>query len=150
MNGVRWESGSENMSDVVLKPAPKPFTIHATHTGSTSEIAITGMTIDGVSGTLGYYTIKQGFKGKVYEFDVASEEEALAYLEVSKNLSTTPLKWLKLKAFKVASKGHIGRSWRYPVIVEAYDYDAGLRVTFQQTTGGRIDVSMHGEASPLG
>jgi len=138
------------MSDVVLKPAPKPISIYATHTGSTSEIAITGMTIDGVSGTLGYYTVKQGFKGKIYEVDVGSEEEALAYLEVSKNLSTTPLKWLKVKGFKVASKGHIGRSWRYPLIIEAYDYDAGLRVTFQQTTGGRIDVSMHGEASPLG
>jgi len=138
------------MSDVVLKPAPKPISIYATHTGSTSEIAITGMTIDGVSGTLGYYTVKQGWKGKIYEVDVASEEEALAYVEVSKNLSTTPLKWLKLKGFKIASKGHIGRSWRYPLIIEAYDYDHGIRVAFQQTTGGRIDVSMHGEASPLG
>jgi len=135
--------------DQTLRPAPKPISIYATHNGSTSEIAITGMTIDGVSGTLGYYTVKQGFKGKIYEVDVASEEEALAYLEVSKNLSTTPLKWLKVKTIKLASKGHIGRSWRYPLIIEAYDYDAGLRVTFQQTTGGRIDVSMHGEAQAL-
>jgi len=136
--------------DETLRPAAKPISILATHTGSTSEIAITGMIIDGVSGTLGYYTIKQGWKGKIYEVDVATEEEALAYLEVSKNISTTPLKWLKLKTFKVASKGHIGRSWRYPLIIEAYDWDHGIRVTFQQTTGGRIDVSMHGEASPLG
>lgn len=150
MNGVPWDGGSENMSDVVLKPAPKPISILATHTGSTSEIAITGMVIDGVSGSPGYYKVKQGFKGKIYEIDIASEEETLAYLEISKNVTTTPLKWLKVKTFKLASKGHIGRSFRYPLIIEAYDYDHGIRVTFQQTTGGRIDVSMHGEASPLG
>ena len=136
--------------DETLRPAPKPISLLATHAGSTSEIAITGMVIDGVSGSLGYYTIKQGWKGKIYEIDVASEEEALAYLEECKNLTTTPLAWLKIKTIKVASKGHIGRSWRYPLIIEAYEYDTGIRVTFQQTTGGRIDVSMHGEASQLG
>jgi len=137
------------MSDITLKPGPKPFTILATHAGSTTEIAITGMTIDGVSGTLGYYTVKQGWKGKIYEADVAAKDESLAFIEISKNLSSTPLKWLKTKTIYVPSPGHVGRSWRYPVIVEAYEDDIGIRVTFQQTSGARIDVSMHGEVSPL-
>jgi len=138
------------MSDVTLRPAPKPFTIHATHGGSTSEVAITGMTIDGVSGTLGYYTVKQGWKGKIYEADVAAKDETITHLEQCKNLTTTPLAWLKLKTIYVPSPGHVGRSWRYPIIIEAYEYDTGIRVTFQQTSGARIDVSMHGEVSPLG
>lgn len=133
-----------------MRPAPKPFTILGTHTGSTSYSAITGMVIDGVSGTLGYYTIKQGFKGKIYEADVASMDATLAYLELCKNLTTTPLIWARIKTFYLASAGHVGRQFRYPIIIEAYEYDHGLRIAFQQTSGAQIDVSMHGEASPLG
>lgn len=107
------------------------------------------MVVDGVSGSLGYYTIKQGQKGKIYEADLAAKDETIAFIEECKNLTTTPLAWLKIKTLYAPSAGHIGRSWRYPVILEAYEYDIGIRVAFQQTSSARVDVSMHGEVSPL-
>lgn len=136
------------MSDVLM-PREKTVHLFATHTGSTSEIAITNMVIDAVSTSAGYYKIKAGNKLRLHEFDLGAEEETRAYMEVCKNLESTPFKWIKVKGFKLSSKGHIGRSWRYPVIVEAYDYDHGVRFSFLQTSGGVIDVSTHGSVAPL-
>jgi hypothetical protein len=136
------------MTDMTIKP--KPLSIFATHSGSTDEVAITSMIIDAVSTSVGYYKVKAGSKLKLYEYDLGAEEETRAYLEVCKNLETSTLVWMKVKGIKLSSKGHIGRSWRYPVIIEAYDYDHGLRVSFVQTSAGRIDVAAHGEVEPLG
>jgi hypothetical protein len=133
----------------ILMPKEKPVLLFATHTGSTSEIAITNMVIDAVSTSAGYYKIKAGNKLRLHEFDLAAEEETRAYIEVCKNLETSTLVWIKVKGVKLSSKGHIGRSWRYPVIIEAYDYDHGVRFSFVQTSGGQIDVSAHGSVSPL-
>lgn len=136
------------MSEVLL-PKEKPVSLFATHTGSTSEIAITNMVIDAVSTSAGYYKIKAGNKLRLYEFDLESEQETRAYIEVCKNLETTTLMWIKVKGFIIPSKGHIGRSWRYPLIIEAYDYDHGVRFSFIQTSGGIVDISAHGSVSPL-
>jgi len=137
------------MSDVTLKPAPKPFTILGTHAGSTSEVTISGLVVDGISGPVTYYKVKQGNKAKIYEADVAAKDETIAFIEECKYLSTTPLIWTKIKTIYVASPGHVPRSWRYPVIIEAYEDDIGIRLSFQQTSGARVDISLHGEASPL-
>jgi len=132
-----------------LIPREKPVSLFATHTGSTSEIAITNMVIDAVSTSAGYYKIKAGNKLRLHEFDLSAEVETRAYIEVCKNLETSTLTWIKVKGFKLASKGHRDRSWRYPLIIEAYDYDRGVRFSFIQTSGGQIDISAHGSVSPL-
>lgn len=136
------------MSEVLI-PREKPVSLFATHAGSTDEVAITNMIIDAVSTSVGYYKIKAGQKLRLNEFDLGAEEETRAYIEVSKNLETSTLVWMKVKGFKLSSKGHIGRSWRYPVIIEAYDYDHGVRFSFIQTSSGRVDVSAHGSVAPL-
>lgn len=137
-----------SMSEILI-PREKPVSLFATHEGSTEEIPITNMVIDAVTTSVGYYKIKAGSKLRLHEVDVAAEDETRAYIEVCKNLETSDLVWVKVKGFKLSSKGHIERSWRYPLIIEAYDYDHGVRFSFVQTSGGRIDISAHGSVSPL-
>ncbi len=137
------------MSEYTLRGSPKPFNIIAVHPGATSETTITGMVIDGVSSTVGYYKVKAGSKAKIYEVDAAVKDETIVNIEQCKNVTTSPLTWVKVKKIEVSAMGHVGRSWRYPLILEAYEYDMGIKISFQQTSGAQVNLSMHGEVSPL-
>lgn len=133
----------------VFKPAPKPVSICGRHlSGSVAEAYCTGLVIDGTTSLAYYYTVKEGMKLKIYEYDHHSEGAGpRAYLEVSPNVTTTPIQWLKAKGMGGDLEVH--RTFRYPLIIEAYDYDHGLRFGFVQKTAGLIDISIHGETSPL-
>ncbi len=155
------------MNDLTLRPAPKPVNILAEHPGSTTKVSITGLVVDGVTNMAGYYTVKVGNKLKLYEVDVAvgsvfnsdsnvnEQAETTVYVEECTNLGTTPFTWVTVKGLKPLGASYdytsafAGRSWRYPLIIEAYEYDIGIRLSYQQTSGAQVDISMHGEVSPL-
>lgn len=156
-----------NMAEYTLKGAPKPVNILAEHTGSTTKVSITGIVVDGVTRMVGYYTVKAGQKLKLYEFDVAAGtvlnsdsgvQEAVdtrVFIEECTNVTTTPLTWVTIKGLQstIGSYNYSaplpGRSWRYPLIIEAYEYDIGIRLSYQQSSGAQVDISMHGEVSSL-
>jgi len=121
--------------------------IYGSHTGSTTEATIAPIRVDDkteVSG--GIYKIKKGYKFAIYELDFSAEGETMFWIEVSPDAGTT---WHKSKPFKLASKGHLSRSYRFPYIIEAIDKEYHLRVRYIQPVAKSVYFALHGELREL-
>ena len=116
---------------------------YGTHAGSTSETHIP-LYVDGSTTPVDYYTVKQGFKLKIYELDGFSEQDTSLWIEVSTDGST----WQKVKALFIPSGTGLSRSWRMPFIINALQ-DLRVRFVFIQATGGAVHISWHGEVEEL-
>lgn len=108
-------------------------------TGNTSLTTL-NLRVDGVSTTVTNYTIKQGWKLKLFELDAYSRQDAEFHIEVSYDGTN----YYPVKSIMLPADVHVGRSWRFPLIIEAHKSDAYLRLRYKQDTAGIIRGGLSG------
>ena len=116
------------------------------HSGATT-LTVVPLYVDGSSTTVNQYTVKQGFKLKIYELDGTAETDTIVRIEVSLDGGTT---WIGAKVVRLPAGVHQHVSWRFPFIVNAYGSNgAQVRARFYQSSAGAVRVSFHGEVEEL-
>ncbi|RLG71346.1 MAG: hypothetical protein DRO23_12145 [Thermoprotei archaeon] len=112
-------------------------------TGGTVEADFSSIYVDGAAVTAGYYKIPKGKKLKIAEVDVASLQDTIGFITLSKDVGTTTPTWQNIKAVTG------GRSWRFPLIIGAVDADYGIKFRYIQSTPAPCYMAVHGEIEDL-
>ena len=123
----------------------KVVNIYGETSGVTSETALS-LNVGSETGK-SYYTVPQGWKLKIYEVDAWGDGETWFYLRAG--TSTTATDNPKYRAFKLASNGHLDRSYHMPLIIEATSADVYVFLTVNQSTANPAGIGLHGELEKL-
>jgi len=123
----------------------KPVNIYGEHSGSTTEVQLTGFRVD--RETKNYYVIPNGWKLKIYELEVDAEGETRVMLKLG--TTDTYAKAVTVKRYKLASAGKLHISYKMPWIIEAHAGDLYLFISLIQAVAKAMSVQFHGEIEEL-
>jgi len=125
----------------------KSVKIFASFSGATAKTVIAPIYVDTkIKVDDGIYKIPKGYRLRVFEIDFEADGETRLFIEVSFDAGAT---WRDDKTVKLASKGHIARTYRFPHLIEAVESDYHVRLSYVQPTALAGNISLHGELAKL-
>lgn len=124
----------------------KPVDLYTEGTGSTSEVQLEEITVCGEIDQE-YYKVPKGFKLKLFEMELVGEGETRVWIGVSD--SDTFAERVKRKKYKLASAGHLHIDYKFPFIVDAFDSDKYVFLSYEQTAEVAMVFQAHGEIKEL-
>ena len=124
----------------------KPVKIFGSATGSTTEANFGNLTVDGKATTSTYYVVKKGFKLKIFDVVVSSEQATWFRIYVSPDAGTT---WNSSEEIYLASAGVVHVPYKMPWIIEAVDNDYYVEPRYIQATAGPARISINAELCRL-
>lgn len=124
----------------------KPVDLYAEGAGSISEVQLTAITVVGEVDKE-YYKVPKGFKLKLFEVELNGEGETRAWIRVGN--TATYADSVKRKKYKLASAGHLHLGYKFPIIVDAFDSDKYVFLSYIQTSSVAMVIQAHGEIKKL-
>ena len=124
----------------------KSVDLYAEGAGSITEAQLTAITVNGEAGKE-YYKVPKGFKLKLYEIEINGEVETRVWIKVGD--TETYADSVKRKKYKLASAGHLHPDYKFPFIIEAFDSDKYVFLSYIQTSAEAMVFQAQGEIKKL-
>lgn len=136
----------ESLRSVEIVVEGKPVDIYAEGAGSATEAQLTAITVVGETGKE-YYKVPKGFKLKLFEVELNAEGETRAWIRVGNTATYADSE--KRKRYKLASVGHLHLGYKFPIIIDAFDSDKYVFLSYIQTSPEAMVFQAHGEIKKL-
>ena len=124
----------------------KPVDLYAEGTGVTSETQLTAITVVGEIDKA-YYKVPKGFKLKLFEVELDGEGETRVWIRVGNTVTYADS--VKRKRYKLASAGHLHLGYKFPIIIDAFDSDKYVFLSYIQDSAVAMVFQSHGEIKKL-